>query len=85
VTKLHSGTAQTATFVKLGTHLQQRGTLSACPYNLSCRSWWAHCTTLVSLWSAYAKPLPIPFEDGKAPIPADAWCMDGSYCGQPAI
>ena len=83
-----SGTAQMPTLAKWGAYLQQRSTLSTSPL-------WAGLQKVLGpviyVDEKSTVPVPIeemeasPFQEGQEPIPSDAWYIDASCRGHPAV
>ena len=78
--------AQTPTLAKWGAYLQQRSALSSSPLSeeLQCLLGPVIYTSEKQEELAF-EPLAAesPYQEGKAPLPKDAWYTDGSSRGQP--
>ena len=81
-----SGVARTCTLAKWGAYLQQCSALSTSPLSEELQRLLGPVTYTSGKQEELAfEPLvaETPYQEGKAPIPEDAWYTDGSSCGQP--
>ena len=81
-----SGVAQTPTMAKWGTYLQQCSSPSTSPLSGELHHLlWPVTYTSGKQEELAFQPLvaKTPYQEGKAPIPEDAWYTDGSSYGQP--